>query len=38
MSYTGVGVDCGQVEEQQHVAGVRVYGSVAVIMTEERDW
>ena len=37
MSYTGVRVERGQAE-QQHVAGVRVDGSVAVIMTEERDW
>lgn len=37
MSYTGAGVERSQAE-QQHVAGVRVDGIVAVIMTEERDW
>ena len=37
MSYTGVRVERGHAE-QQHVAGVRVDGSAAVIMTEERDW
>ncbi|MET3142788.1 UNVERIFIED_ORG: hypothetical protein ABIB13_002506 [Arthrobacter sp. UYEF2] len=37
MSYTGVRVKRGQTE-QQHVAGVRVDGIAAVIMTEERDW
>jgi hypothetical protein len=37
MSYTGVRVARGHAE-QQHVAGVRVDGTVAVMMTEERDW
>jgi hypothetical protein len=37
MSYTRVRVVRGQAE-QQHFAGVRTDGSVAVIMTEERDW
>lgn len=37
MSYTDVQVERGHAE-QQHVAGVRIDGSAAVIMTEERDW
>ena len=37
MSYTGVRDERGQAE-QQHVDGVRVDGSVAVTMTQERDW